>query len=244
MNRPDQLNAVNWEMLRGLQRAVDQLNDDEDVRAILLTGRGRAFSAGGDLEGYLDLQRDPVRFPQFLDEYSNFVSCLRYVRKPVIALVNGLTVAGGLEILLGCDFAWAAESAQIGDAHLTYGQMAGAGSLALLPRIIGPFRARDLILSGRMLTAAEALDWGLVTRVLPDDELLSAGLTFAESIAGKSRVGVENVKYVINAGLASGTGLDDALRLERERAVSYCLTNGDSLEGLTAFAEKRRPDFG
>jgi len=244
MNRPDQLNAVSWEMLRGLRSAIDQLNDDEDVRTILLTGRGRAFSAGGDLKGYLDLQRDPVRFPKFLDEYSEFVSRLRYVRKPVIALVNGVTAAGGLEILLGCDFAWAAESAEIGDAHLKYGQMAGAGSLALLPRVIGPFRARDLIFSGRMLTSAEALDWGLVTRVVPDDELLPAGLAFAESIAGKSRIGVENVKYVINAGLASGTGVDDAMRLERERAVSYCLTHGDSLEGLNAFAEKRRPDFG
>jgi enoyl-CoA hydratase len=243
LNRPDQLNAVNWEMLRGLQTTIDRLDDDEDVRAILITGRGRAFSAGGDLKGYLELQRDSVEFPKFLDEYSHLVSCLRYVRKPVIALVNGVTAAGGLEILLGCDFAWAAESAQIGDAHLNYGQMGGAGSLALLPRIIGPFRARDLILSGRLLTAAEALDWGLVTRVLPDDELLEAGLAFAQMIASRSRTGVENIKYVINAGLASGTGVDDALRLERERAVSYCLTHGDSREGLTAFAEKRRPDF-
>jgi enoyl-CoA hydratase len=244
LNRPDQLNAVNWEMLRELQVTIDRLNDDDDVRAILLTGRGRAFSAGGDLKGYLDLQRDPVEFPKFLDEYSNFVSCLRYVRKPVIALVNGVTAAGGLEILLGCDFAWAAESAQIGDAHLNYGQMGGAGSLALLPRVIGPFRARDLILSGRLLSAAEALDWGLVTRVLPDDELLPAGLEFAQTIALRSRIGVANIKYVINAGLATGTGVDDAMRLERERAVSYCLTHGDSLEGLTAFTEKRRPDFG
>ena len=244
LNRPDQLNAVSWEMLRGLQTTFDRLNDDEDVRAILLTGRGRAFSAGGDLKGYLELQRDPVQFPRFLDEYSNFVGCLRYVRKPVIALVNGVTAAGGLEILLGCDFAWAAESAQIGDAHLNYGQMAGAGSLALLPRVIGPFRARDLIFSGRLLSAVEALDWGLVTRVLPDDELIPAGLEFAKLIASRSRIGVENVKYVINAGLATGTGVDDAMRLERERAVSYCLTHGDSLEGLTAFSEKRRPDFG
>jgi enoyl-CoA hydratase/carnithine racemase len=244
MNRPDQLNAVNWEMLRGLRSAVDQLNQDDDVRVILLTGRGRAFSAGGDLKGYLELQRDPVRFPKFLDEYSSFVAGLRYVRQPVIALVNGLAAAGGLEILLGCDFAWAAESAEIGDAHVNYGQMAGAGSLALLPRVIGPFRARELIFSGRLLSSAEALDWGLVTRVVADDQLLDAGLAFAQSLAGRSRVGLENVKYVINAGLASGTGVDDALRLERERAVSYCLTHGDPLEGLTAFAEKRRPDFG
>ena len=244
MNRSDQLNAVNWEMLKGLRAAFELLDADEEVRAIILTGRGRAFSAGGDLKGYLELQRDPVRFPQFLDEYSGLVARLRYLRKPVVALVNGLAAAGGLEILLGCDFAWAAESARIGDAHLNYGQMAGAGSLALLPRIIGPFRARDLIFSGRLLSSAEALDWGLVTRVVADEQLLEAGLAFAKNVATRSRAGVENVKYVINAGLATGTGVDDALRLERERAVSYCLTLPDSMEGLTAFAEKRKPDFG
>lgn len=244
MNRPDQLNAVNWEMLKGLRAAFAALDADAEVRTILLTGRGRAFSAGGDIKGYLELQKDPIRFPRFLDDFADTVSCIRYLKKPVIALLNGITAAGGLEILLGCDFAWAAESARVGDAHLNYGQMAGAGSLALLPRVIGPFRARDLIFSARLLSAAEALDWGLVTRVVPDDQLLQAGLEFAEGIATKSRAGVENIKYVINAGLATGTGVDDALRLERERAVSYCLTLPDSMEGITAFIEKRRPDFG
>jgi enoyl-CoA hydratase/carnithine racemase len=244
MNRPDHLNAVNWEMLTGLKTAFASLDADPDVRAILLTGRGRAFSAGGDLKSYQELQKDPIRFPQFLDDFTNLVASIRYLAKPLVALLNGVAAAGGLEILLGCDFAWAASSARVGDGHLQYGQMAGAGSLALLPRVIGPFRARDLIFSSRLLTAAEALDWGLVTRVIPDDELLAAGLEFAESIATRSRIGVANVKYVINAGLATGTGVDDALRLERERAVSYCLTLPDSMEGITAFVEKRRPDFG
>ncbi len=244
INRPEKLNAVNWETLTGLRNAFSALDNDPDVRAILLIGRGRAFSAGGDLNAYVDLQSDPIRFPQFLDDYCGVVSSIRYLKKPVVALVNGIAAAGGLEILLGCDFAWAAESAQIGDAHLNYGQMAGAGSLALLPRVIGPFRARDLIFSGRLLSAAEALEWGLVTRVVPDDELLTEGLAFAERIATRSRTGVANVKYVINAGLATGTGVDDAMRLERERAVSYCLTLPDSMEGIRAFAQKRRPDFG
>jgi enoyl-CoA hydratase/carnithine racemase len=244
MNRPEQLNAVNWEMLRGLRQAFEKLDEDPDVRAVLLSGRGRAFSAGGDLKGYLELQKDPVRFPEFIDEYSGFVAGLRYVSKPVVAVVNGICAAGGLEILLGCDFAWAAESARIGDAHLNYGQMAGAGSLALLPRVIGPFRARDLLFSGRLLSATEAYEWGLVTRVVADDELVDAARKFAQGIASKSRVAVANMKYVVNAGLATGTGVDDALRLERERAVSYILTRPDSMEGLTAFAEKRQPDFG
>ena len=244
MNRPEQLTAVSWELLLGLRQAFVTLSADDDVRTILLSGRGRAFSAGGDLKDYLELQKDPVRFPQFMDDYSGFVASLRYVRQPVVALVSGVCVAGGLEILLGCDFAWAAASAQIGDAHLNYGQMAGSGSLALLPRVIGPFRARDLLFSGRLLSAAEACDWGLVTRVVEDGELLSAGIEFAEGIAAKSRTAVANMKYVVNAGLAAGTGVDDALRLERERCVSYILTMPDSMEGLNAFAERRDPDFG
>ncbi|MER5916449.1 enoyl-CoA hydratase/isomerase family protein [Streptomyces sp. NPDC001982] len=243
LNRPAQLNAVNWEMLTAITEVLEELNDDPKIRSILISGRGRAFSAGGDLKGYVTLQRDPIAFPKFLDDFSGLVSRIRFLSKPVIALLNGITAAGGLELMLGCDFAWAAESATVGDAHLKYGQMAGAGSLALLPRIIGPYRARDLIFSARMLSSSEALEWGLVTRVVPDDQLLAAGLEYAKDIVTRSSIAVANVKYVINAGLATGTGVDDALRLERERAVSYCLTLPDSMEGITAFVEKREPRF-
>lgn len=242
-NRPDQLNAINWDVLRELDSALQDADRDPSVRTILLTGRGRAFSSGGDLNSYLTLQKDPQKFQAFLDDFLRVAGSIKYLRKPVVALVNGVTAAGGLEILLACDFAYAAESARIGDAHLTYAQMAGAGSLSLLPRIVGPFRARELFFSARLLGAAEALDWGLVTKVVPDDALLRTGIEFAESVGSKSPTAVANAKYAMNAGWADGTGLEAALRIERERASLYILTEPDSMEGLQAFAEKRKPSF-
>ncbi|HVW32289.1 MAG TPA: enoyl-CoA hydratase-related protein [Acidimicrobiia bacterium] len=243
LNRPEALNALDHASVLELAAALADADDDPRVAAILITGRGRAFSAGGDMKSYLELQRDPVAFPRFMDDLLETFGAIKFMRKPVVALVNGVTAAGGLELLLACDFAFAAESARLGDAHLNYGQMGGGGSLALLPRIIGPGRARELFFSGRLLSSAEALDWGLVNRVVPDEELMEAGLGFAASVAEKSPAAVANAKYAMNAGWSDGTGLPAALRLERARAALYCLTLPDSMEGLQAFAEKRAPRY-
>jgi enoyl-CoA hydratase len=241
LNRPGQLNAINGEMLTQLETSLAEADDDATVRAVLITGRGSAFSSGGDLKGYLSLQQDAAAFQAFVDHFQRTMSSIRLMTKPVIALVNGVTAAGGLELLLACDFAYAAQSARIGDAHLNYGQMGGGGSLTLLPRLIGPARARELFFSARLLSAADACDWGLVNRVLPDVELLRAGVDFAAALASKSALAVANAKYVMNVGLADGTGVEAALRLERERTALYILTAPDSMEGLRAFAEGRKP---
>src|SRR6202035_5479473 len=145
------------------------------------------------------------------------------------------TAAGGLELLLSCDFAIAASSARIGDAHLAFGQMGGGGVLTLLPRSIGPAKARELIFSARYLSAAQAESWGIVNRVVRDGKLLAEGLEFAESVATRSPLAVSNAKYVLNAGWAEDTAIDAALRLERERNAYYCLTSADAAEGLEAF---------
>jgi enoyl-CoA hydratase/carnithine racemase len=243
LNRPETLNAINSAVARELDAALRAADADDRVAAILITGRGRAFSAGGDLKGYLTMQQDPIAFTSFVDELLRVFGQIHYLRKPVVALVNGDTVAGGLELLVACDFAYAAKSARIGDGHLRYGQMGGAGSLSHLPRLIGPARARELFFSARLLSADEALDWGLVNRVVDDDALLDAGLEFARGVAQFSPAGIANAKYAMNAGWADGTGEGEALRLERERACLYCLTLPDSREGLLAFAEKRQPRF-
>jgi enoyl-CoA hydratase/carnithine racemase len=240
LNRPDALNAIDSAMVYALAAAFRELDSDEAVRVVLVTGRGRAFSAGGDLTAYLELQRDAVAFPRFLDDLHAAFGMIRTMSKPVVALVNGITAAGGLELLLSCDFAFAARGAQIGDAHLTYGQMGGGGVLALLPRIIGPARARELIFSGELLSAGEAAELGLVNRVVDDDALIATGLEFARGVATRSAAAVAAAKSVLNSGWADGTGLDSALRLERERTARYCLTLPDSHEGLRAFAERRR----
>jgi len=243
LNRPDQLNALDWPSIRRLEEHLHATDADDDIRTVLLTGRGRAFSAGGDLKSYIKLQQDPVGFTAFLDDLHRTFSGIRSMRKPVVALVNGVTAAGGLELLLSCDFAFAAKSARIGDLHLTYGQMGGGGVLTLLPRMIGPALARELILSGRMLDAVEAREWGIVNRVVEDADLLEAGLEFARAVAARSPLAVANAKFVLNTAWAQGTGVDAGLRLERERNAFYCLTSEDAREGLQAFSEKRTPVY-
>jgi enoyl-CoA hydratase/carnithine racemase len=244
LNRPDTLNAISWDMVRAIGAALEEVEADGRVRAVLITGRGRSFSSGGDLKAYLDLQQDIEGFPQFIDDLMRTFGAIRTMRVPVIALVNGVAVAGGIELMLACDFAYAAESARIGDGHLNFGQMGGGGALSYLPRTIGPSRARELMFSAELLDAGAALEWGLVNRVFPDDELIEAGLAFARGVAQRSARAIAAAKYVMNVGLANGTGLDAALRLERERTALYCLTDPDSREGLVAFSEKRQPAFG
>jgi hypothetical protein len=153
LDRPAELNPLDHDTIRALRAALDELDRDPRVRAIAVTGAGRAFSAGGDMKKYRTLQRDPVGFPAFLGDLHGLLTAMGAAATPVIALVNGIAVAGGIELLLGCDFAVAAESARIGDAHLPYGQMGGGGSLTLLPRTVGPARARELVFTGRLRPA-------------------------------------------------------------------------------------------
>lgn len=243
LNRPAQLNPLDWETVRALDRALAEADADPAVRLILITGSGRAFSAGGDLKAYQRLQRDRTRFPAFLADLHRTFAGIGMLATPVVALVNGVAAAGGLELALSCDFAYAARSARLGDAHLGFGQMGGGGALTLLPRMIGPARARELVLSARFLDAPAACEWGLVNRVVDDDELLAAGLAFGAEVAAASPLAVANAKYVMNTAWAEGTGVPGALQLERERTAFYCVTSDDAPAGLAAFAEKRRPAF-
>jgi enoyl-CoA hydratase/carnithine racemase len=243
LNRPAQLNPIDAAMLEALDRALDQMEGDRAVRAVLVTGNGRAFSAGGDMKKYRALQRDPVAFPRFVADLHRIFGRLRDLPVPVVALVNGVTVAGGLELLLNCDYAIAARSARIGDGHLTFGQMGGGGVLTLLPRMIGRARAAELVLSGRLLPAAEAAEWGLVSQVVDDDALLDAGLGSVRDLARRSPLAVANAKQVMNRLWADNGSVDAGLRYELERDAYYCLTSKDAPEGLAAFAEKRPPRF-
>jgi enoyl-CoA hydratase/carnithine racemase len=243
LNRPDQLNAIDSNMLKALDSAMDEVCARPEVRAVLITGRGRAFSAGGDLKGYLTLQKDAARFPEFVSELHRVFGRLMTVPVPVVALVNGVTAAGGLELLLNCDLAMAAASARIGDGHLNFGQMGGGGVLTLLPRVIGRAKAAELLFSGRFLSADEAAEWGIVNRVVPDAELLSSGLEFCAGVARKSPLAVANAKEVLTRLWAENGAVDAGLRYELARDVYYCLTSDDAAEGLMAFAEKRSPRY-
>ena len=243
LNRPAELNPIDAEMLAALDAALDEVVADRAVRAVLVTGAGRAFSAGGDMKKYRRLQRDPVGFPRFVGDLHRIFGRLRDLPVPAVALVNGVAVAGGLELLLNCDFAVAARSSRIGDGHLNFGQMGGGGVLTLLPRMIGRARAAELVLSGRLLPAEEAAEWGLVSRVVDDDGLLTAGLELAREFAVKSPLALRNAKQVMHRIWADNSGVDAGLRYELEADAFYCLTSADAQEGLNAFAEKRRPRF-
>ena len=243
LNRGDQLNAITWSMIDALDAAITDITKRADVRAIVITGAGRAFSAGGDLKAYQELQQDAVRFPKFVDALHTAFGRLRTLDVPVIAAVNGVTAAGGLELILNCDIALVAASARIGDGHLNFGQMGGGGVLTLLPRYVGLTRALELMLSGRFLSAEEAVEWGLASRVVDDDKLLEEAMELVVQIARKSPLAVANAKHVMTSIWADSLPISAALKFERERNSLYCLTSEDAPEGLAAFAEKRKPRF-
>jgi enoyl-CoA hydratase len=243
LNRPESLNPLSWGTVLALGDAFDQLAVDPDVRLVAVTGAGRAFSAGGDLKQYQTLQRDRAGFAEFLRDLHALFARMSQYPKPYLALVNGIAVAGGFELLLYCDLAFAAESARIGDAHQPYGQMGGGGVLAMLPHVVGPARARDLIISGRTLSAREALDWGLVSRVVPNGSLLATALEFGSTLATRSPLAVANAKRVLNEAFWEANGINSGMRLELETTARYCATSEDVMEGLSAFAEKRSPRF-
>jgi len=241
-NRPESLNAIGWDAMRCLAAALEAAEKDRSVRAVLIIGRGRGFSAGGDIKAYKKLQADAQSFTAFVDDYCRLTESIGEMTKPVVALVNGLCAAGGLELVLACDFAWAAESARIGDMHVNFAQIGGAGAMARLPRMIGQARALELVFSGEMLDSRLALEWGIVNRVVADDALLEEGLRFARSLAAKSPTAIKFVKQSIRRGMDGD--LPAALKLERDQCLRYCLTLPDSIEGINAFIEKRPPVYG
>ena len=243
LDRPESLNAIDLALLEELDAHLDAIDADPAIRCLLVTGAGRAFSAGGDLKGYIELQRDAVAFPRFVKELHRIFGRLRAMRLPAVALVNGVTAAGGLELLLACDFAIASRAARIGDAHLNFGQMGGGGVLSLLPRLIGWQRATQLVFSGDFLEADEALAWGLVSQVVEPDALVDAGRTFASRVARKSPLAVANAKSVMRDAWEQRLPHEASLRLERDVNSLYCLESEDAREGLAAFAEKRDPRF-
>jgi enoyl-CoA hydratase/carnithine racemase len=243
LNRPEDLNALNWELVDAFDAAVDKCEHDDHVRVLFITGNGRAFSAGGDLKRYLELQRDAIKFTKFVDSLHRVFGRLRTLRVPTVALVNGVTAAGGLELILNCDVAIAASSARIGDAHLNYGQMGGGGVLTLLARYVGIQKAAELIFTGRLLTSDEAANWGLINRVVPDEELLDEAYELARRIALKSPLAILNAKKVMTKIWAETMTVEQGLRIELEENVTYCTTSFDAQEGLDAFSSKREPRF-
>ena len=241
LNRPDQRNPLNWDTVTRLGELVAKFEADPAVRVVVLRGAGGHFSAGGDLKGYIDLYRDAGAFRQFLVDFHAMLEAIEASAKIYVAVVEGYCVAGGLELLLVCDVVLAAESARIGDAHIGFGQLPGAGGSQRLPRAVGPMRARYLMLTGGMLDASEAERIGLVSSVVPDAQLRTELDTLLARLSAASPLGLKGMKHL--AKLASTTGLPEGLRMELEYVWRYATTSADATEGLAAFSEKRKPRF-
>ncbi len=242
LNRPDALNAVSAELLDELDHAMDVAESDPEVRVLVVTGTGRAFCAGADLKRVRDatVGRETGGMDTFLAKFMAVCVRLEQLPMPVVAAVNGLALAGGLELVLCCDLVVAVESAKLGDAHANYGLVPGAGSSVRLPRKIGQTRASYLMFTAEFMPAADLVEAGLVNMVVPDGELISAVDGLVAKMSDKSPLGLARMKRLILDGLE--TPKLEALRAE-------ILTNNlhskseDMQEGLSAFKEKRTPNY-
>lgn len=241
LNRPEQMNPLDWATVKELRACMEALEDDPAVGVIVITGRGRAFSAGGDLKGYLTLYRREEEFRQFLRDLSSLLDRIERSAKIVVAAVNGYCLAGGLELMLACDLVVASEDARIGDAHLNFGQLPGGGGSQRLPRAIGALRAKQLFFTGDWVTGLEAERMGLVNRAVPGDRLMQAVDELVEKILAKSPAGLRGMKYLVREGLE--VPLRAGLELEQNYVHHYATTSEDATEGLLAFAEKRKPNW-
>lgn len=248
LNRPDKLNAMTSELIQGLHEVLDRVRDDSRVRAVVLTGAGRAFCAGFDFRGYGDApgavpdEGRPQAGLRVQEHIVDLGEAFRRVRAPIIAAVNGAAAGGGMALSLFCDIRVMASSAAFHASFVKRGLGGGdIGVSWLLPRLIGFSRASELLLTGGTLDAAEAERIGLVSTVVPDEELLEAALDRASAIAENSPFGVWMTKSVLWANLENPS-FRSAVQLENRTQILSTMTE-DHQEAVEAFLEKRPPVY-
>lgn len=240
LNRPESANAFNTKMARELYELFEHITmDHSDLRCIVLTGAGeRAFCAGGDLKERKSM--DDEQWSRQHLVYERMVRAIKDCPIPAIGAINGAAYAGGCEIACLLDFLYAADTARFALTETTLGIIPGAGGTQTLPRAIGERRAKEVILTGKPFTANQAHEWGLVNKVLPQDQLLSHAIEIAQKIAANAPVAVKQAKQSIQRGLQMS--LDDGLAFELE-AYYRTVPTHDRKEGVLAFNEKRKPKF-
>ena len=236
LNQPDSLNALNSELMIEVVAAFAAIDNDPGIAVSILTGEGRAFAAGADIK--------EMRPQGFADMYVGdfFAGWDRFAahRKPVIAAVNGFALGGGCELALMCDLIIASEQAKFGQPEIKLGVTPGMGGSQRLTRIIGKARAMDMVLTGRMVDADEAGRWGICSRVIPHDALLTEAQQIAETIAGYSIPSVLAAREMV--AVAQELSTTEGVRFER-RLFHALFATDDQAEGMQAFIDKRDPDF-
>ncbi|MEQ8440927.1 MAG: enoyl-CoA hydratase [Alphaproteobacteria bacterium] len=237
LNRPKALNALCAALIAELGRALDDMEADDAIGAVVITGSEKAFAAGADIKEMASKDFMDVYLGDFItDGWERITTC----RKPIIAAVAGYALGGGCEVAMMCDFIIAAESAKFGQPEITIGTIPGSGGTQRLTRFVGKSKAMEMCLTGRLMDAAEAERSGLVSRVVPNEELLGDAMKTAAQIAGLSRPVVLMAKDAVNR--AYETTLKEGVHFER-RIFHSTFALEDQKEGMAAFAEKREPKW-
>jgi len=236
LNRPNALNALNAALIDELGRAIDAFEDDPRIGCLVLTGSEKAFAAGADIKEMASL----TFVEAFMRDYAEALDRVARARKPIIAAVSGYCLGGGCELAMMCDIIMAADTAKFGQPEITLGVMPGMGGTQRLTRAIGKAKAMDLILTGRIMEAAEAESAGLVARVVPAQDLLEEAMKAAEKVASFSLPAVMMAKEAVNRALE--TSLSEGVHFER-RLFHAMFATADQKEGMAAFVEKRTPQF-
>ena len=237
LNRPKQLNALNSQLMVELGQALKAFDADPAIGCMVITGSEKSFAAGADIGAmasysFADVYRD--------DYITRDWETIRSIRKPVIAAVSGFALGGGCELAMMCDFIIAADNAKFGQPEIKLGVIPGAGGTQRLPRAVGKSKAMDMVLTARMMEAAEAERAGLVSRVVPTEKLMEEALAVAITIAGMPRLAVYAAKESVNRAFEGG--LSDGVMFER-RIFHSLYATADQKEGMDAFLNKRKPEF-
>lgn len=236
LNRPKELNALNLELMGEIRDALKELDQNDAVRAIIITGNERAFAAGADIKqmagkGTIDMWKT--------DQFSTWDQ-INKTRKPIIAAVSGFALGGGCELAMSCDMIVASETAQFGQPEIKIGVMPGAGGTQRLTRAIGKARAMEMVLTGNFISAEEAKSYGLVNKVVPVELYLAEAVKLAKSVASMSPIATQMAKESVKR--AFETHLEEGLQFERKNFYMLFAAE-DQKEGMNAFVEKRKPDF-
>ncbi len=239
LNRPEALNAFNKEVVNEVLAALEDAKNDEAVRVVVLTGNGeKAFSAGADIKAMKGMDASGAR--QLSQMGEKLCTALENFDKPVIAAINGLALGGGLEVAMSCDFRIASETARVGQTEINIGLIPGWGGTQRLTRLIGPTKAKELVLTGKIVDAKTAEQLGIMNMVVAPDKFKETVRQFATELATRAPIALRIAKELITKG--AETSLDVAINMERE-GFSVVGSTQDLQEGVAAFSEKRKPVF-
>lgn len=238
INKPKSLNALNTTVLKELKNVFNELEQDEDVHIVIITGEGKAFVAGADIGEMKD--KNPIEAREFAKLGLETFRKIELMEKPVIAAVNGFALGGGCELALCCDIRIAGEKAKFGQPEVGLGIIPGFAGTQRLARLVGLGKAKELIFTGNMIGANEAERIGLVNKVVPQEQLINEAINLARKIASNGQLAVRYAKTSINRGIESD--IETGMIVEKD-LFGLCFASEDQKEGMNAFLEKRKPNF-